>query len=199
MTEHVPDPAHHVPGRNGTRGPNGTSGSIVVGIDGSCAATRGLLFAAGLAVELHAELVVVHAYGLADAFVDWRTDAETYERRLDETMANEWCAPLAENGELVWQWRCVRGSGVDAVLRTADDVDALFIVVGTHGAGSTSAPLLGRTSHRIVRDSRRAVIVVPPGDEHVHRRIGARAMPQISPGAERPTRGVPLAGAARMR
>ncbi len=59
---------------------------------------------------------------------------------------------------------------------TADDVDAGFIVVGSHGAGNSAAPLLGSTSHFVVRNSHRPVIVIPPADNHPHRRGGAGAM-----------------------
>ena len=146
---------------------------MVVGIDGSAEAQRGLLFAADLAEMLGVELVVVHAYGLVGSVGDWTDGVEARERAVERAVADEWCAPLAGHDALTWRWECVQGTAVDGVLRVADDVDAAFVVVGSHGAGNSSAPLLGSTSHYIVRNCNRPVIVVPPDDNHPHRRGGA--------------------------
>lgn len=148
----------------------------MVGIDGSDEARRGLLFAADLAEMLDTDLLVVHAYGLVGSFGDWRDGVDERERAVNVVMSDEWCAPLADRGTLKWSWRCVQGSAVGGVLRAADDVDAGFIVVGSHGAGNSSAPLLGSTSHFIVRNSHRPVIVIPPADNHPHRRGGAEEL-----------------------
>jgi len=149
---------------------------VVVGIDRSTEAQRGLVFAADLAETLGVELVVVHAFGLIGTFGDWRSGVEAREREVRTAMVDEWCAPLKERADLRWQWRCVQGSAVEGILRAAGEVDAGFIVVGSHGAGASTAELLGSTSHDIVRHSHRAVIVVPPGDDHQHRRVGAAAV-----------------------
>lgn len=148
---------------------------VIVGIDGSSEARRGLLFGADLAETLGVELVVVHAYGLIGSFGDWRSGVEERERQVNLVMVDEWCAPLAGRDGLVWQWRCVQGSAVEAVLRAADEVDAGFIVVGSHGAGNGASPLLGSTSQDIVCHSHRPVIVIPPPDDHRHRRGGVGA------------------------
>ncbi len=156
-----------------------SSGPVVVGIDGSAEARRGLLFAADLATTLAVELVVVHAYGLIGSFGDWRSGVEERERQVNTVMIDEWCAPLASQQDLVWQWRCIQGSAVEGILRAADEVDAGFIVVGSHGEGNSSSPLLGSTSQDIVRHSHRPVIVIPPADSHRHRRGGAGAMSNV--------------------
>ncbi len=149
---------------------------IVVGIDGSDEARRGLLFAADLAEMLDTDLLVIHAYGLVGSVGDWRDGVDERERQVNAVMADKWCAPLADRGTLKWSWRCVQGSAVGGVLRAADEVEAGFIVVGSHGAGNSLEPLLGSTSQFIVRNSRRPVIVIPPADNHPHRRGGAGAM-----------------------
>lgn len=160
------------------------SGSpVVVGIDGSEEARRGLLVAADLAEKLDVELVVVHAYGLVGKVGDWRSGVEQREQQVEQTLVDEWCAPLADRSGLAWRWRCVQGSAVEGMLRAADEVDAGFIVVGSHGAGSSSAPLLGSTSESIMRRSRRPVIVIPPADDHRHRRRGARSTNDVTGGA----------------
>lgn len=149
--------------------------TVVVGVDGSDEARRGLLFAADLAETLDADLLVVHAFGLVGSFGDWRDGVHERELQVNTVMVDEWCAPLADRSGLRWSLRCVQGNAVDGVLRAADDVNAGLIVVGSHGAGNSLTPLLGSTSHFIVRNSRRPVIVVPPADNHAHRRGGAGA------------------------
>ncbi len=153
------------------------NGPIVVGIDGSSEARRGLLSAADLATRLGVELLVVHAYGLIGSFGDWRSGVEERERQVRAVLVDEWCAPLADRPDLTWQWRCVQGSAVDGILRAADEVNAGIIVVGSHGAGHSTSPLLGSTSMDIVRHSHRPVLVIPPADDHPHRRAGATSSP----------------------
>jgi nucleotide-binding universal stress UspA family protein len=152
---------------------------VVVGIDGSTEARRGLLFAADLAETLGVELVVVHAYGLVGSFGDWQSGVENRERQVETALVDEWCSPLVQHNDLTWQWQCVQGSAVEGMLRAADEVDAGFIVVGSHGAGESSVPLLGSTSQHVVRNSHRPVIVVPPADNHPHRRGGVEAMSNV--------------------
>lgn len=148
---------------------------VVVGIDPSGEAQRGLVFAADLAETLGVELVVVHAFGLIGSFGDWRSGVEAREQQVKTALVDEWCAPLKDRDDLRWQWRCVQGSAVEGILRAAGEADAGFIVVGSHGAGASPSALLGSTSHDVVRHSHRPVIVVPPADDHPHRRIGTTA------------------------
>lgn len=152
-----------------------TGSPVVVGIDRSDEARRGLVFAADLAVALEVELVVVHAFGLVGTFGDWRDGVEERERQVTAALVDEWCAPLSTRADVIWQWRCVQGTAVNGILRAADEVEAGLIVVGSHGEGRSASPLLGSTSLDIVRHSHRPVVVVPPTDDHIHRRHGAGA------------------------
>lgn len=147
-----------------------TTGPVIVGVDGSAEAERGMLFAADLAMRLDVELVVIHAFGLIGSFGDWEAGPEERERQVRTAMADEWCAPLSERPGLDWRWHCVQGAAVDGLLRAADDIDAAFIVVGSHGAGQSASPFLGSTSQDILRHSHRPVVVIPPADDHPHRR-----------------------------
>jgi len=145
---------------------------IVVGTDGSDEAERGMLFAADLALTLGVELVVVHALGMFSQTAGWRVPVAEHEAEATALLRNTWCAPLDDVDGLSWDWRIVQGVATEAVLRVADEVDAGFVVVGSHGAGNSDEPLLGSTSYWIVRNSHRPVIIVPPPDNHRHRRVG---------------------------
>ena len=128
-------------------------------------------FAADLASVLGSELVVVHARGMYDHAAGWQRPVDA-----DEALAvvRSWCEVL-DGRDVAWRPQIVSGPPIDAVLRVADEVDAGMIVVGSHGAGRSDQPLLGSTSHWIVRNSHRPVVVVPPGDNHPHRRLGGGA------------------------
>jgi len=145
---------------------------VVVGADGSDESARGMMFAADLAVTLGVELVVVHALGMFNHLAGWETPIDEQAEQADRLLRTEWCAPLAEIDRLRWNAQVAQGSATDAILRVADDVDAGFVVLGSHGAGGSDQPLLGSTSHWVVRNSHRPVIIVPPGDNHPHRRPG---------------------------
>ncbi len=171
MTEPSLANSTHADGRNRLR----VNSPVVVGIDGSHEARRGLLFAADLAERIGVKLVAVHAYGLVGSCGDWRDGVEERQRQVDAAMVETWCSPLATPRDLSWQSLCVHGNAVEGVLRTADDVDAGLIVVGSHGAGNSSSGFLGSTSHDLLRHSHRPVVVVPPPEDHRHRRVGVGA------------------------
>ncbi|MFN3258825.1 MAG: universal stress protein [Ilumatobacter sp.] len=143
------------------------SNPVVVGVDGSAEARRGMLFAADLSTRLDVELVAVHARGLLERIA---SGAGSGRSEAVEALETNCLAVLSEIDGLRWSWKVEDGAPIDVLLRVADEVDAGFVVVGSHGAGHSDEPLLGSTSHWVVRNSHRPVIVVPPGDNHPHHR-----------------------------
>ncbi|MFT6291388.1 MAG: nucleotide-binding universal stress UspA family protein [Ilumatobacter sp.] len=149
---------------------------LIVGVDGSPESERGLRFASAMAVKLDVELVAVHALGMYSHLAGWRAPIEGHELEAASLLHDRWCARLDDVGGLRWSWQIVQGAAVAAILRVADEVDAGFIVIGSHGAGNSEQPLLGSTSHWVVRNSHRPVIIVPPAGNHRHRRLGSAAL-----------------------
>ncbi len=150
---------------------------IVVGADGSAEAARGVVFAADLARRLGSRLVVVHALGLTNSALGWQAGHDAMRAEAERHLAGpdgDWLDVVGEE-PLDIETRVVDGNASLVLLRVADDVEAGFVVVGSHGAGDADAPLLGSTSHHVVRHSRHPVIVVPPADNHRHQRAGAGA------------------------
>ncbi len=144
-------------------------GPIVIGIDGSAEARRGMIFAADLALELDRDLLVVHALGLYNHISGWTTSIDEYEAEAKDLMRT-WCEPLEELSGLGWSYRTVRGEPVHTILSVADEADAGLIVLGSHGIGGSLEPLVGSTSQKVLLKSRRPVLVVPPGADHPHSR-----------------------------
>ena len=150
---------------------------VVVGIDGSEESQRGLRFAAQFARRLDVELLVVHVLGLTTHLGGHIEPAHGHESDVADVMEREWCAPLDDVVGLRWRSEVVQGQPAAGLIEAAEAADAGFIVVGSHGAGNSSVPLMGSTSHYVVSTSRRPVVVVPPQDNHPARRpIGAGAM-----------------------
>ncbi len=146
---------------------------ILVGTDGSAESARGVRFAADLADSLGTDLVVVHALGLLTKGVDWHASTEERRQWAEEHLAGEWTSFVRrERGEL--RTAVIDGPDAIGLLHVADDEDAALIVVGSHGSGGSGDPFLGSTSHRIVRDSHRPVVVVPPAEDHEHSRERTR-------------------------
>ncbi|MEL6890190.1 MAG: universal stress protein [Actinomycetota bacterium] len=150
---------------------------IVAGIDGSTESERGVRWASRLAVALDSPLVLVHALGLISRSMDWHVTTGERIKTIETELLPRWTSFLDEDeGAVEWSARIEHGTPSRVLLVVADEVDAAMIVVGSHGAGTSEDPFLGSTSHRVVADSHRPVVVVPPSTNHPHQRSGAGAM-----------------------
>lgn len=138
-----------------------TIGCVVVGVDGSANAQRALEWAIALAEPLGARVVAVHALGLLDRLHDARVPTAPNRPAIVAQFEQEWCAPLAAAGV---DGACVADDGTpaDVILRVAQEHGADVIVVGARGVGAAAPErLLGSTSHRVVEQADRPVLVVP--------------------------------------
>lgn len=142
---------------------------ILVATDGSEPAAEAVAFAAELAGEHAAELIVVHVvpavdiapvlgFGLGGAFPH---EPSAEDRRLlaDAVAVAEDCGVVATSMVL-------RGDTVDEIVAYADSRDVDLIVVGSRGHGAIASALLGSVSLGVMSESRRPVIVVR-GASHV--------------------------------
>lgn len=142
---------------------------ILVATDGSADAERAVEYAAQLAKDLGAELVVAHVIG------DHGLPSEIF-RQFTRAQQN-WLSEQFEaiSGDLLKRARDqVRKLGVQsvrlesrqgdvaqAILQIADDMAADSIVVGKRGAGRVEGLLLGSVSQKLVSLATHVVIVVP--------------------------------------
>jgi len=58
----------------------------------------------------------------------------------------------------------VHGSPVAEILKTADELQADTIVMGTHGKGKLAYPFLGSVTEKVLRKSKRPVFAIPLPD-----------------------------------
>lgn len=163
---------------------------IVVGSDGSEQAHQAVAFAADLAAQLHAEVVLVHAVGLfppamaaaaAMAYVPQGAIDESREV-LEQRVRTEYAQPLVEAGV---QWRAeIREGWAPRVLAdVAREVSARFIVVGNRGLHALGEMFLGSTSHALTHQTTVPLIVLP--GTRVHHAHADRARLALVDGVSR--------------
>lgn len=135
-------------------------------------------YAASLAKQYLAELVVVHAIEPVNPNTsmqisgamgesEWVNLQSDFENALEDrlgTRLREFCSKMKTDiGELnIKDDNMViqKGMSVDAILSVASERDADMIIMGTHGYGMVKDALMGGTARRVVRRSEVPVLVV---------------------------------------
>jgi nucleotide-binding universal stress UspA family protein len=142
---------------------------IAVGSDGSPHGQHAVEFAAQLAAQLDAEVVLIHvpemfppalaaAGGYAASVPQEIIDEE--RRDVERRVHAEFAKPLTERG-IRWSAEIAQGWPPDAIANTARDLGADLIIVGTRGLHALGELFLGSTSHALVQRAPVPVLVVP--------------------------------------
>lgn len=144
---------------------------IMIGVDGSEDSRVALEWAAGLARQLDAEIVAVHAVGLLEHLVPAGepVPAAAHREEVQRVFEQHWCAPLDAAGVRA---RRLMADGPPAMvlLRVATDEDVDLIVVGSRGVGGFPELQLGSTSAQVVQHAPVPVTVIP--------RVGRGPLPE---------------------
>ena len=144
--------------------------SVVIGVDGSPAATRATEVGVALAASLGAQVVFIHFSPLAEKLFQEDPENGPSQERLEE--ADPVLAAAA---------KAAKARGVTAELRIQDEhgsamiaadlagvaegEDAALVVVGNRGRSEVADVVLGSVSHELLRLSRVPVVVVHAGKE----------------------------------
>lgn len=132
---------------------------ILVGVDGSAPAAGAETWAAHLARDLSARLVVATVWGPSQAEMP---EAQTRAER-DQTLhllQDSWAQPahaIVDPVESV----LLDGDSPDALLDAADRVDADLVVVGTRGRGGFAGLRVGSFSDYVAHRTTRPLAVIP--------------------------------------
>ncbi|CAM3635694.1 universal stress protein [Smaragdicoccus niigatensis] len=146
------------------------STSIVAGVDGSPTATRAALWAAGVAHDVNAPLVLASAFTIPGAYL---TDATLLAEPLTTDAAAEAQEHLHEAEQAVLEKfpdlnvRLLRQQGPADLLLVALSEQAQLVVVGAHRTASLESLMVGTTAMLVANHAKSPVVVwrgaCPPG------------------------------------
>lgn len=135
-------------------------GQIVVGYDGSACGDAALASALKLAGELGDKVVVVFGYAPPGIWGGEIAEHEEAIEELGEKMMTQAKAKAAEHGVEI-EAKLVAKRAAEALIETADQLDARMIVVGSFGEPQLKGMILGSTPNKLLHLSDRPVLVVP--------------------------------------
>lgn len=141
---------------------------VLVCLDFADVAAPVLDSAAELATALHARLHLLHVAAEEPELAGYDRDPIATYTREDRArqLLDEHHELRGRADELTAQGlevvpHLVMGSTVEKVLDVADDLDASYIVVGSHHHGGLHHLLLGSVSEGLARKSHRPLVLVP--------------------------------------
>lgn len=143
---------------------------ILSPVDFSETSTHALQTAIELASQLNADLHLVHVYQFP-AFSIPEADLATpvdisiqkdYEKRLEQQLED--IHKKYSDSKVKIDSTLVEGVPYIEIVRTANDLKADLIVLGTHGRTGIAHMLLGSVAERVVRTSKIPVLSVPHKD-----------------------------------
>lgn len=133
---------------------------ILVGVDGSDEAERGLAVARELAAKEGRGVVLLRTYSIPPAV---GVEFATYPADLATTMeeaAKTYLSSVAKPGE---KTLLRMGDATNAILEASEELNAALIVLTSSGKGLGKRIALGSTTDRVVHGSKRPVLVIPRG------------------------------------
>jgi len=137
------------------------AGDVILGYDGQEGAEAALGTATRIAAAFKTPLVIVFGYRPAPIGGDV-TDLARAVRTLGERITGEALDAVHKiDASVTATVELVDDRPAEAILRAADEHDALAIVVGATGRGPLTGALLGSVTYNVVHRSTRPVVVVP--------------------------------------
>lgn len=154
---------------------------ILAPTDFSELAARSLEYAAELARRTGAELVILYADPFLPPphFTSEQVDdlVATIDRhRAAASTELQRHAERRVGSGVPFQTRVVQDTPAAAIVKTADEIDADVIVMGTHGRSGFNRLLLGSVAERVLHETRRPLLTVR---ETVPRASAAPARPRV--------------------
>jgi len=134
------------------------SRQIVVGVDGSPAAERALVWAGDAASRDDTQLLIAHGGDVLPKAELALDDGRDYSRDL---LRDAVATAIDVGGTCNVSTVLRQQSPAELLLELSDD--ARMVVVGTHGAGRIVGALLGSVAYRVAAHARCPVVVVPDG------------------------------------
>jgi len=144
--------------------------TIIVPTDFSPVATNAMNFAADMAININASLMLVHVYQVPVSMTDvpvvlistdeLRKDSELKLRDLKESLTH------ITSGKIKIYSEAKMGDIVDEVGEVCKKIEPFAVIMGTKGTSGVERMLFGSTTLNAIRHLKWPVIVVPPGKEY---------------------------------
>jgi nucleotide-binding universal stress UspA family protein len=138
---------------------------ILIATDFSAHSERALEYAAGMAVQFQAKLLIAHVYyppvvAVPDAVIPM--SAADMKQFLDKLYAGLDAAAAAARklGATDVETALIVGEPWHEIVKTAHDRRSDLVVVGTHGRGAVAHFFLGSVAEKVVRKAACPVLVV---------------------------------------
>jgi nucleotide-binding universal stress UspA family protein len=141
------------------------AGEIIVGYDGLEGSDAALATAVPIAAAFGRPLVIVFGYRPAPIGGEVASMARAVRDVGEQMTGKALAAVKAQDPKVEAVVELVDDRPAEALLRAADEHDALAIVVGATNRGPVAGGLLGSVTYQVVHRSRRPVVVVPAPDE----------------------------------
>jgi nucleotide-binding universal stress UspA family protein len=138
------------------------SSGVIVGYDGSDCAKAALRAAVDVAKAFGDKITVAFAYEIEPVAGEVHDYEEALKELAGKRIAEATELASAEGAEI--EGTVLPRAPAKGLVELADDVDARFIVVGTHGESPLRGALLGSTPHKLLHLTDRPVLVVPCAD-----------------------------------
>jgi nucleotide-binding universal stress UspA family protein len=138
---------------------NTSQNPIVVGVDGSANAAFAAVWAASIGRRTNVPVTAVATWTMPPPNLGYGFD-DPYEV-TQEQVARDARRSLRDAGLDDIEIIAAHGPAANALLETADHLNASMLVVGTRGLGPLTGLLLGSVSRRLLFRTDRPLIVVP--------------------------------------
>lgn len=140
------------------------AGEIILGYDGDAGGKAALRTAVAVAAAFKRPLIVVFGYAPAPIGGEVADLAQAVQDLGEKITAEAVADASSMDASVVVHAELVNDRAADALLRAADQYDALAIVVGAASHGPVAGALLGSVTYQVVHRSTRPVVVVPVTD-----------------------------------
>ena len=144
--------------------------TIIVPTDFSPTATNAMNFAADMAVNINASLMLLHVYQVPVSMTDVPVVIvsadelkKSTERKLQE-LKNE--VAHITSGRIRVFTEAVLGDVSSELEEVCEEIEPFAVIMGTRGASGVERVLFGSTTLTAIRHLKWPVIVVPPGKEY---------------------------------
>ena len=136
------------------------AGEVLLGYDGEPGSRAALRTAVTIAVAFKRPLVIAFGYAPAPIGGDVADLSKAIQELGERITADAVELAHAVDASVIVQVELVNDRP-EAILRAADQYDAMAIVVGAAGRGPMAGALLGSVTYQVVHRSTRPVVVVP--------------------------------------